>query len=591
MADRVQMQIGETRQLRASGGAVAQWTSATPTVATVTDEDLTSGRPGGLVMALGEGQTRITALDFDRVVLFALDIVVEGIPSISVAARDIVRLPQVNGVSRWVTDNDQVAVVIDEGQVRGVSPGIALIRGAEEGTRSVQCVVRVGGTRKVEVGQSVPLARFFSVPVRGWRSSVGDVAVDTNGVVDTGPRPRTVDITAQLGNGQQFTFELRVMQARESPLTTSPRRPSSETQNPADPIVTDPVIREGSEPPLQRGGSLVDEPTTAAVTEQQRRDVEEHLANADRYARDGNRPRVNSELMAARVVANQEAELLQRVDARAEYLRRTHQQVLRQAMTPVLLSLANRRYDEARTHMASLRLPQTGNTLVDSLSQLVTVADRSTSAQESGDNQLEEVENLVCGVWGEALGQCFYSILSPLAQMGLQFGNAVVVCMIDALTGDKRTKMPVDVCRALEGHLAGTGAVAVQCVADRLCSAATPKGQVRWLLEILPGLDLRRHATTFVKCFGNTGPKAREDLVTHLCKMQVNAGNALLDLAAGVLSRLPTDRRLAEAIRKEIGYREFEQLALKWAMTGHGHKGAREVLERMYDYPPSSFSA
>ena len=106
-------------------------------------------------------------------------------------------------------------------------------------------------------------------------------------------------------------------------------------------------------------------------------------------------------------------------------------------------------------------------------------------------------------------------------------------------------------------------------------------------MEILPGLALRRHAAIWVKCFATAGPAARSRLVACLCELRVNAGNALLDLVAGVLSRLPADLRIAQALRSHIGNREFEKIALKWAATGHG--GAREVLERMYEYPASAF--
>jgi hypothetical protein len=589
MSDSVRMRTGETLQLRAPGGDVARWASATPTVASVTDEDLAHGRPGGLVTALREGETRIAARGFDDSVLFELTIVVDGVPLITVVAQATAPLPHVRGVSRWTSDNPRVADIAPDGQARGVSPGIALLRGVGNGTPPVDCAVHVTGTLDVEVERSVALGDFFSVPVKSWRSSVSDVSVDSKGVVHTGARPRTVEITADLENGRRFSFDLRIVRPFTPERAPEPARSVIESRHSPERGETAGIDGEAGDDNIHSMTSpAIIEPTIAAVADRQRRETEAHLSQAERYANEQDWARAGAEVTAARVAAVTDAELLQCVERRSESLRRAVQSASEEALATVLQNMADGRYDAARTNIDSMRIPPMGNPLMDGMRQLLGLVERCFTSDDTGRQVQDEAQNRVCDLWQVAVRSRFYAILPALAQIGLNLGDRVLACEVDTLGNPESAGMPTDVRRELEAHLADTGAAAVHVVADRLSNAGMTDGQSRWLLDILPGLSPRRHAAAWVNCFATADAASRARMVARLCELRVNTGNALMDLVAGVLSRLPSDPRLAQAIRKHVGDRAFEQLALKWATTGH--KGAREVLERMYEYPATAFA-
>lgn len=578
MPDILHLRIGETRQLRAPPEGVARWTSSIPAVVTTTDEDLVTGNPGGLLTAIKPGRAKITAFAYDnKTTVCQWDVEVEAAATstIRVEKGEVANLPSVPGGTHWTITNTRVAEIASAGRVRGISPGVAMARGQEEGA-AVECSIEVTGTLNLTINQSIGLAEFFSCPVSSWRtSSPSEVPINSQGMVITGGRARTVEVFVELASGRIFEFKLRIggnsHPAAPIMATTiddsAAFRPAPITSNPAAMVGPDLVSPSPPSPSDQRAM------------------VENHLRSTERCLLADNWTQAGAELTAARLTAVTDPELTQRVEQVNE---RLHAAVNDRATTVVAdairLLLAGE-YERVYRQLDSARVPRDFSYVAEAVRRLATLVQQ---AQSDGDSQTRDsLERELTVVWGEMARIKAYSALPPLAEVGLQHGKQIVFLLVDTLSNSVLSGIPIAVRRLLGKSLADASSLSLEIVVSKIMDHATPPATASLLLKLLPDLNLHRLAAVVIKRFAISEQTERSRLVTRISVLHKNSANTLLDLISGVVTRLPVDMRLALAIQKEIGIKELEGIARRWAVGGH--RGARTVLERLYGYTTGAF--
>jgi hypothetical protein len=545
MPDSVKMRIGETQQLRAPAGEIEHWVSGHPEIADVTDEDLTFGHAGGLVSALREGRTTIKALGFDQKVLIEINVVVKAIPPIRVAAEGTAALPEIRGVSEWTVENSRVARISGD-SICGISPGVTRINGSVENISSIQCIVEVAGTLDVEIDQTRSLNEFFSIPVRSWKSSVQEVRVDSQGTVTTGSRPRTVEISAQLENGEIFTFDLRII--RPTPALAPPQSPN------------------GFPPPPSSLPSPPDQ-------------VEQQLNLAKQHIEKGNWAQAGAELTAARVAAGTDEELRQRVDREREDLRRIIVEGTGKIFAHATQAIAEGCYDMARSQIEADSIPSFAQTLKNHFLLFVDEVEKNTR-ESCLEKNVAKVTEYIVDIWEESVRIRIFNNLPSLAEIGLQFGDEILIPLIHTLSDPDLAEVPLCIRQSLEEILASTGKVGLELLMIRLLDSTTSKEQGKRLVNLIPGLKPRKYVSVFIRQYARSDHQEQAKIVIWLCELHMNTADTLLDIVAGILSQLPLEDKLAYAIQKQVGITELRKTAQTWAVGGH--KGAQTVLDRLY---------
>lgn len=577
MPDILHLSAGETRQLRAPSEGVARWTSSAPAVVTTTDEDLVAGNPGGLLTAIKPGRAKITAFGYDnKTTVCQWDVEVEaaGATTIQLEKNEVADLPGTLGMVEWTIENLKVAEMAGEGRVRGLSPGVTTARGRGGGPAD-ECTIEVSGTLDVELNQSVSLASFFSCQVRSWRtSSPNEVPIDSAGTVATGARARTVEVFAELAPDRIFQFRLRIgAGSRSAPLPRTAALRSGASSSGAAISSTTAVV--------------TPEPVTSPPPSppDQRRMVENHLRAAETHLLGDNWTQAGAELTAARLTAVTDPDLSRRVEQMNERYRATVSARAAVMVGEAIRLLLADEYESVYRQLDSARVPRDFSSVIEAVRRFATLCQQTRS---DGDYQTQDnLEQELAVVWGEVTRMNSYSALPPLAEIGLQHGDRIVSLLVDTLSNPGLSGMPIAVRQSLGQALANAGALSLETAVSRMVDTTTPPAEANLLLSLLPDLNLQRHAAVLVKRFATATQTERARLVALLSALHKNSATALLDLLSAVAIRLPPDMRLALAIQKQIGAEELERIASRWAAGGH--RGAKTLLERLYDYSPGSF--
>jgi hypothetical protein len=579
MPEPLHINVGETRQLRPPSEGVGRWTSSAPTVASTTDEDLVTNRPGGLVTALKPGRARITAFGYDdKTKVLELDIEVAAAQesaAIRVEKGKVADLPHVAGVTRWTLANPRVAEITEDGRVRGISPGITYARG--QGGVTTECAIEVTGSMDAEVGQSVRLAEFFATPVKSWRTSCpNEVEIDAQGTVATGDRPRTVEVSVELASGRTFTFNLRIMGASAQRAAPPIRAATGESRLvPPTPPLPEAVLPETSTPPR---------PDQRQIVESLLAEAEARIAMDDWIA-------AGARITAARLAAAADPELSRHVEQINERLRAGVDQRVGVMVVNAARMIAEGRYEEARRHLDSVRVPRDSASVVEDLRRLALLSEQFDS--DAGDQVRDDVERQVEVVWGGVVRMRIPAALPALAEMSLRYGARIVPLLLDALCNSSLAGMPVAVRQSLGGFLGDAGTSAVEAAIAKLADENTSPAMVSELLNLSPDLKLDKQAACVVKFYRHAGVATQARLVERMAALHTNAAGVLFDLLAGVLKCMPPDRSLAKAIqariRAESGAKrdELETKAGIWA--GRGDRNAQTVLQQLYDYDAKAF--
>jgi hypothetical protein len=584
MAETVTMRVGESKHLRGPVGEVARWTSSSPLVATVADEDIVHGRAGGQVVARSVGRSRIRAHGFDDTVLVEVEIAVQGSPIIRVAAGERTAIPGGGGPGGWSVDNPQVARMLPSAELQGVAPGIALLRGGDTEHR-----VEVTGSLDSEVDSTLDLRPRFSVPVRAWRTSSSAVSVSSSGRAATGDRARTVEITAELEDGSTFSFDLRVVARRAPAVTPRPEASSPPARQPS-PRALEPALPPPAASPRFPPPALPAESTAPADLEDgQSQEVALHLQWAEVALGAGDWPTVRTQLSAAEIAASGHELLMERVRRAGDRLRARISAQAAGALQRVGTALVQSEFRLAERALAEVPAVSDWRGLVQSLQDLGRELESAASNTGEVDEGTGHLRQLLGNVWREASGTSQFSLLPLLGRIAL---NHTGVDMIPAIVrtlvdGPAAASCPISVREELESLLRDAGDAPLESALRLLSDRSTASEACNSLIALLPGLDLSRHGRAVIRFYAGLPEGAAPILVSRLTKLAEFSAGALFDLLAGVLQCLPADPRLAKAVQRQMGSERLEKEAVKWAARNHA--GARTVLRRLYEYSASAF--
>jgi membrane associated rhomboid family serine protease len=249
-------------------------------------------------------------------------------------------------------------------------------------------------------------------------------------------------------------------------------------------------------------------------------------------------------------------------------------------------NVASGEYAAARRCLTRAHVPWVLCRVVQAIKGLITLSEQWRL--NASDHARDKLERQVVTVWDMLVRKEVFVGLRPLADVGLQCGGRIVSLLVDALCNPALSGMPAVIRQGLEGAVAETGAAGVEAVIVKMVDAATAADVADRLLVLLPALEPQRHVSIFMRFYGQLAAEARTRLLDHLASMKDNAAGALCDLLAGALNHMPPDLRLAREVQKHVGINDLERIAGRWAAGGH--RGARTVLERLYDYPASAFA-
>jgi hypothetical protein len=575
MARSVTMRVGETLQLHGAAGEVERWASDRPAVASVTDEDILTGRAGGLVTARSPGRARIVATGFDRARLVEVDVLIEGAPPLRLAVAETVPLPAAEGVSGLSSSNTAVAEVTETGQIRGLGPGIAVIRG--RGAASPEYRVEVTGTLEAEVNSTLDLAARFAVPVRSWRTSTSAVSVNSAGQAATGDRPRTVEIQAELDDGSTFSFDLRVHapQAAAPPLAA----PLSMSPAPSPPPQAPP-------PPVAPAAGA-----DAELARIQGEQVDLHLKWAEEALRRQDWPTVMAQLRAADVAAAGHEALAERARLTGDRLRGQIAGMANGAFQRAVEALGRMQFEQIDRELAQVPALADFQPLAEKLRALVRELSQTDLAKADPAVVAGRLQRPLREAWRAAESAAQFAALPALAELAMSFGDdGIVSTMIETLIADRAgAALPVAIRESLEACLCQMGDVAPQHVLRRLADPATPGTASNSLAALLAGLHLERHGRLAIRFHAGLPQPSRQLLVSRLALLAQVSFGALCDLLAGVLQSLPADPSLAKALQRQLGAERLEREARTWAAGGHA--SAAVLLRRLYDYPAGLFPA
>ena len=152
--------------------------------------------------------------------------------------------------------------------------------------------------------------------------------------------------------------------------------------------------------------------------------------------------------------------------------------------------------------------------------------------------------------------------------------------LLDTLCNPKPSRMPTAVRQALEEVMAETGSQGLETLLAKFAESSTPPDHANRLRILLPAMHLQKHASVLMRVYAQAQPEGQARLASWLAGMQDNSADAMLDLLAGILNRMPPDLRLARAIQETVGTSTLGQTASRWAAGGH--RGAQTVLARLY---------
>lgn len=574
MPQSLTMRVGDSDQLRATG-EVERWTSSNPKVVSVTDEDVFQGRPGGLLRALAPGRAQIVALGLSGNRLVEVEVLVGGAPAVTVAAGEHAALDAPPGLNRWTSAIPRVAEVDSRGQVHGKSPGITTVRGEGAGARA-EFQVRVTGALEVEVNESVGLATLFDVPVRSWRVSSSSAArIDNQGVVTTGDRPRAVEVTATLENGETFAFDLRIISNRtDATLPTAGR-----TEAPALVVPDEPA-------PSQLSGS-VSRPLVG-VDDFRRGEVEAHLRQAEVMSRHGYWPQAGAELLAADQAATGDDTLKESVRRARERLRETVAERCADECATATAALNRGEYAKARTALNGVRMPSEQRALPESLRALASDLEKGEGEGDPAAEHPALVLGHLRNAWEVARQSKMAAVLMELAELAARLGLEDMAPAIARAAGDPSLGDARGGQDGLREALKQMGEAGFRAVWDDLGNTDPGDPAGPWLLTLLIELGPMKNVRSLVGYYAELPQQGRDRFVHWLAELAGRSAGAVLDLIAGVLRHLPPDRRLAQALQAKVGVATLEKEAVRWAQGGHA--GARTVLERLYNYPNSAFS-
>jgi len=577
MAQPLTLRASEHKQLRAPG-EVQRWTSDAPKVATVTDEDVVIGRSGGLVTAVAPGRACIRAIGYGGETLVELDLTVASPAAVTVAVGQTAPLEGSAGRVRNVLPH--IADVTSAGQIRGLSPGITLLRG-DGSAGSVETQVRVTGALEIEVNQSRDLAGQFAVPVRSWRAASSAATINGEGTVTAGDRPRSVPITAVLEDGSEFSFDLRII--RNTAVSIPDARPIATPSPVARPAARPPE----SVPPLVTSTRSAPQPSEPLPTSK-RQEVQTHLAQA-KLLMDGRLwSQAGAELAAANVAASGDAELEELV--RVERLRlvevRLHEfaAIFGQAAA----ALARKDYAGATQLLRDVLAPHEEMVVVAELRGLARLLEQAEASEGPTDAHPAQIHRALTNAWLAARRIRLHEVMKVVAVLASQWNaGEFVETLIDFLASPEVAEVPSEARTGLEASLQEFGDAAFETLLKRLATITYDAGTGSWLLGVLVVLAPVSRAGVLVPFYAAQPPANQERLIAWFCQLLKPAAGTLFELMAGVLKRMPLSPQVAKAIQARIGIKQLEDYAIKWA--ARNHKGAQIVLERLYGYSSSSF--
>lgn len=570
MAQSLTMQAGERNQLRALGD-VERWTSSNPDIVAVTDEDITQGRPGGELTALAPGAARITAVGFSGKTLVEVDVTVGAAPAITVVAGATAQLEIPPGATgNWRTTNAQVVEVSQEGEVRGVSPGITFIR-CDGGAHPVEFRVCVTGSLDIEVNHSLSLASRFDLPVRAWRAGSSSASIDSSGTVTAGDRPRTVPLIATLENGEEYSIDLRIIRSQGE------NEPAGRPVQPPAPLLSAPAL----ELPTRTT-------PTADPDAQKAREVQGHLTLARSAIGESRWQAAGAEVAAAELAAAGDETLQEHVRVVRDQLRQQAAEGIVSECEEVAAALRDGDCPRARELLARIRVPREYRAVPSQLQSLTDTIESLQREEDLKDSDLTRLDRELLETWSTVTGTGMYRVLGQVGAIASGWGvEGMAGTIARTLAGPVLLAGSDSIRSALVASLRELGSRGLEEVCDALSNTPTGNAAGSRLLDVLVDLQSAKHARTLISLFRDL-PAARRGLFVYwLGQLVGTASDELLDLVAGVLRVLPPDHRLARAIRAEVGVERLEKEAQRWASGGH--RGARTVLERIYDYPASAF--
>ena len=236
-------------------------------------------------------------------------------------------------------------------------------------------------------------------------------------------------------------------------------------------------------------------------------------------------------------------------------------------------------YDMARSQIEADSIPSFAQTLKNHFLLFVDEVEKNTR-ESCLEKNVAKVTEYIVDVWEESVRIRIFNNLPSLAEIGLQFGDEILIPLIHTLSDPDLAEVPLCIRQSLEEILASTGKVGLELLMIRLLDSTTSKEQGKRLVNLIPGLKPRKYVSVFIRQYARSDHQEQAKIVIWLCELHMNTADTLLDIVAGILSQLPLEDKLAYAIQKQVGITELRKTAQTWAVGGH--KGAQTVLDRLY---------
>ena len=582
MPERLQLRIGDRSRLKARG-EVERWTCDHPEVVSVSDVDIVHGLPGGELHARKAGQARVQGIGPDNTVRIVVDVIVEaGSPAITLAVGASGQLPLPDGITRCAAAQTQVARVDNHGKVHALGPGIAKVVCTGPGGVEAEFQVRVTGVLEIEAGRSLSLADRVSVPVSRWRTGSSSVAgIDARGTLKAGPDARTTPIFLTLESGEEFSFDLRIL--RSDPGTSPERRP--EAAGAATPTVpTPPLAPPETTRPRSEEPPTVTPPVAPEAFQQQ--EVYRHLASFESMLEQRRWEDADVMLLGADVAASGYEQLKEVVREARKRLTKAKQDWVQVQYANLTAALRQHDYQKLRELAAAASFPPDSG---DVTASILGLSERLEAMQDTElplENRLRGLQEAASTAWQAAASHDMTFLLGELAEVFADWSiEEAAPEMVDIIAPEVERGIPTADRNRIIAALAKLDEAGIQALLERLVRAA---GATRkWALYALCEIGMGKSAGTLAAFYGSQDTASRQSMVESLVSLADQCPEDFLSVIAGVLQRLPVDRRLADALTRAFGKDKTERLACSvWARSRLS--SARTVLERMFKYRPDS---
>ncbi len=569
MGEQLRMTVGGWTHLK-SQPMVDRWSSDRPDIVSVSDVDVIHGRPGGELRALKPGRARILGME-GKTVHVCVDVIVEveqtGL-ALTTGQRGQFRLPP--GDWTFATRQKHVVEIAKDGNVRALSPGIAVINAKGTGGSAVQLEVRVTGTLEMQAGQSVSLSDRVGVPVAGWRTGSSAVAtIDANGKVHAGQDARTTPVIVTLASGGEFTFDLRIR----------PEVPQTPTERTSERIPVPAASREDQIPePAAAPDETPIAPGSLDLIPPGQEEVNKHLERFDDLVSQQRWEDAVVMLQAAGISARDDEYLKDQVRRAAGRLDRAKRDIVAGACVQALVALTNDDPEQFHRLITGVPLPEYSDRIASASRQLaeqIDVVKRQTHVKS--EDRCRDLVAAIGVVWREAAQQKLVPVLIALAQFINAWGltDDLVPLVIDSLmsmSGDDRSILDTEAILRSIGTITKPG---VEALLDKLGQADRKTG--KWVLYMLREINLHR-VGGWVAAYYHACHDAgrRKKLLDCLLEMGKDSPRDLIVLIA---RSSPPD--LARDLIRGYGRSEIEKQALLY--SAH-EPSAKIVLRRFFGF-------